>query len=136
MTTVSEPVADPLAGTLPPWPDNPSADPGTTARALLDDQLVDLEEQLTGLTEDADPELQNTLRAFFDLHGRRVRAADAVLRERGEVLTRVQAALARLPRQEADACISPYRCNSVASGGCPPGSGLCRPRTRFDPSHV
>jgi DNA-binding CsgD family transcriptional regulator/GAF domain-containing protein len=113
----TDPAADPLAGTLPPWPDHPPASPATTARAVLDDQLADLEERVAGLTAGAGPEFQDAIRALFDLHERRVSAADAILRERGEVLARVHAALAHLrtlptadamvaaaPRQACEAC--------------------------------
>lgn len=84
---------DPLAGTLPDWPDD--APPGTRAaeRSRLDDELAGLEARVEALSAEADPELQASIRALLELHERRCAAADARLRERAEVLAAVHRAL-------------------------------------------
>lgn len=115
--TGSEPLLHELAGSLPPWPDNPPASPRSEERTALDDELADLENLLGRLTATASPELQAAVRALADLHERRDRAADAQLRDRLRVLDRVQKALAHLrrmpsteaiisaaPRQACEAC--------------------------------
>ncbi|WP_059019573.1 LuxR C-terminal-related transcriptional regulator [Mycobacterium sp. M26] len=106
-----------LAGVLPAWPDNPPASVSSEQRAALDDELADLEELLGRLTASSPPEVQAAVRALADLHERRDRAADAQLRERLDVLGRVQKALSHLrrmpsaeaiiaaaPRQACEAC--------------------------------
>jgi DNA-binding CsgD family transcriptional regulator len=117
VTSIPNRVQHPLAGDLPQWPDNPPAGPGSEARAALDDELANLEERIGGLAANADPELQEAVRALADLHERRDRATDDRLRERLTVLARVHLALAHLrrmpnteamiaaaPRQACEAC--------------------------------
>lgn len=96
--TADELLRHPLAGVLPPWPDNPPASPASENRAALDDELADLEERITALTVDATPELHEAIRALAELHERRDRATDDQLRVRLEVLARVHDALAQLRR--------------------------------------
>lgn len=111
------PLRHPVAGDLPPWPDNPPTGPSSERRAALDDELADLEERIGKLTAHADPEVQSALRDLADLHERRDRANDAALRDRLEVLAKVHSALAHLrsmptteamiaaaPRQACEAC--------------------------------
>jgi DNA-binding CsgD family transcriptional regulator len=110
-------VRHPLAGDLPPWPANPPAGPSSERRAALDDELADLEDRISKLTADADPEVQAVLRDLADLHERRDRANDTALRDRLEVLAKVHTALSHLrnmptaeamiqaaPRQACEAC--------------------------------
>ncbi len=110
-------VPHPVAGDLPPWPDNPPAGPTSARRAALDDELADLEDRISALTTGAAPDLQAALRDLADLHERRDRANDSALRDRLEVLARVHTALALLrsmptteamiaaaPRQACEAC--------------------------------
>lgn len=99
-----------LAGVLPAWPDNPPASPSFEQRAALDDELADLEDLLGHLTAGAAPELRAAVRALADLHERRDRAADAQLRDRLNVLDRVQKALSylrRMPSAEAIIAAAP-----------------------------
>ena len=114
--TADEVLRHPLAGVLPPWPDNPPAGPTSEARAGLDDELADLEERITALTIDASPELQEAVRALAELHERRDRATDDHLRVRLEVLARVHDALAqlrRMPTAEAMIAAAPrYACEA------------------------
>jgi DNA-binding CsgD family transcriptional regulator len=113
----ARPTVHPLAGALPEWPENPPSSPGARARAALDDELADLEDRISALTANADPELRSAFRALADLQERRDRCADVQLRDRLEVLARVHAALAHLrrmpsaeamiaaaPRQACEAC--------------------------------
>jgi len=115
--TTGDVVHHPLAGELPPWPDNPPAGPAAQVRAALDDELADLEERIGALTAGADPAVADAVRALADLHERRDRATDEQLRERLAVLARVHVALAHLrrmpnteamiaaaPRQACEAC--------------------------------
>lgn len=102
--------APPLAGELPPWPDDAQPSSPAARRAALDDELADLEERVTRLAEDSAPELRAALQALSDLHQRRDRAADAQVRDRLGVLARVHEALARLrqmPSAEAMIAAAP-----------------------------
>lgn len=115
--TASDVQTHALAGSLPRWPDNPPASPRSEDRAALDDELADLEDLLGRLTATAAPELTAAVRRLAELHERRGRVADAQLRDRLDVLDRVQKALSHLrrmpsaeaiiaaaPRQACDAC--------------------------------
>jgi DNA-binding CsgD family transcriptional regulator/GAF domain-containing protein len=110
VTSTADRVPHPLAGDLPPWPDNPPAGPGSQARAALDDELAVLEERISTLSGSADPALQEAVRALVDLHERRDRATDDQLRARLGVLARVHEALAhlrRMPNAEAMIAAAP-----------------------------
>jgi DNA-binding CsgD family transcriptional regulator len=102
----------PLAGALPPWPDDPPASEGAVLRARLDDEVADLETRVGELTENAAPELREAFAALVELHERRDRAADDHVRGRLEVLARVHAALANLrqmPSAEAMIAAAPRK---------------------------
>jgi DNA-binding CsgD family transcriptional regulator len=88
--------AHPLAGALPPWPDDTPEGPSTAERAAFDDEAAELEERIAALTQDAGDELRDAISALVALHERRERAADARVRVRLGVLARVHEALARL----------------------------------------
>jgi DNA-binding CsgD family transcriptional regulator len=109
--------AHPLAGPLPPWPEDPPASPSAARRAALDDEVADLEERVAALCTHASPELRDAVHALVDLQERRDRAADAHVRDRLGVLARVHDVLARLrqlpsaaamieagPRSACEAC--------------------------------
>ncbi|MCW3017259.1 MAG: hypothetical protein JWO02_4351, partial [Solirubrobacterales bacterium] len=97
----------PLAGALPPWPEDPPASASATQRAALDDEAADLEERIASLTEDAAPELRAACAALVALHERRDQAADDRVRGRLGVLARVHEALAHLRQMpSADAMIA------------------------------
>lgn len=99
--------AHPIAGDLPPWPEDPPAGPADTHRAALDDEAADLEERLTSLAATAAPELQAAIADLVALHERRDRAVEDHVRGRLAVLARVHAALARLRQMpSADAMIA------------------------------
>ncbi|AXT85106.1 hypothetical protein C6I20_07870 [Aeromicrobium sp. A1-2] len=94
--TSGESTSGSIAGNLPAWPANPPDSPASTARAALDDELADLEERIGQLADDADPALAGALSDLGNLHERRHRATESLLRDRLEVLARVHEALANL----------------------------------------
>lgn len=97
-------VTPPLAGELPAWPEDAAASSAAAQRAVMDDELADLEERIARLTEHSGEELRAAFQSLSELHQRRDRAADAQVGGRLGVLARVHAALARLrqmPNAEA-----------------------------------
>jgi DNA-binding CsgD family transcriptional regulator len=97
----------PIAGALPPWPEDPPAGASAAQRAALDDEAARLEERIASLTEDAAPELRDACAALVALLERRDRAADDRVRGRLGVLARVHQALAHLRQMpSADAMIA------------------------------
>ncbi|WP_354701118.1 hypothetical protein DSM112329_01424 [Paraconexibacter sp. AEG42_29] len=103
-------VPHPVAGALPPWPDDPPPSAAAALRAGLDDEVADLETRVAELTAGAAPELREAFRALVELHERRDHAADAHMRDRLQVLARVHTALAHLrqmPSAEAMIAAAP-----------------------------
>ena len=100
----------PPAEELPPWPEQPPAAPATAARAALEDEAAELEERLALLGAQADPALRAAIDALVQLHERRERAADHQVRDRLQILARVNAKLTtlrQLPSAEAMIAAAP-----------------------------
>ncbi len=97
----------PLAGVLPPWPQDPPASEVDARRAALDDRAAELEERILSLTQDADPKLREAISELVTVNERRDRAAEDRIRRRLGVLARVHDALGHLRLMpDADAMIA------------------------------